>query len=340
MSYSASFHHQLFHFKLPSGTSRGVLTEKHSWFIKVWETSNPDLIGIGECSVIKGLSPDFLNQETYEKKLSDVIRNLDQNLDEWPSIKFGVEMALNQLKNKESRLSFKNSFYSNEQRIPINGLIWMGEISFMRQQIEDKIAQGFSTIKLKIGAIDFDKEIQLLSEIRSKYSKKEIELRVDANGAFTNENALQRLKQLHQLEIHSIEQPIPPGDWIAMQKLCKDSPLPIALDEELIGINNRSEKIKLLETINPQFIILKPSLHGAFSGCDEWIQLAEARNIEWWITSALESNIGLEAICQFTANYHNTKPQGLGTGGLYIDNIPSNLKIKDGRIFLAKNERE
>ena len=334
----ARFSKKTFHFKRPSGTSRGVLTEKHAWFIEVWNETNPAVIGTGECSIIPGLSPDFIDFDSYEAKVAQTCSNLNTNLSDWPSIKFGLETALLDLKNGGHGVIFDNEFTSGKKSIPINGLIWMGEPDFMQEQIEEKLSLGFKTIKLKIGAIDFQAEIELLKSIRDRYSKDEITLRVDANGAFSSEEALDKLTQLSELSIHSIEQPIRQGQVMEMKRLCALTPLPIALDEELIGVNETNEKIELLNTIEPQYIILKPSLHGGIEGTKEWIALAEERNIPWWITSALESNIGLNAICQLTAEYTNELPQGLGTGSLYVDNIPSNLQVKKGTISLANGE--
>ena len=334
MATTASFYKKVFHFKRPSGTSRGVLTEKLSWFLEVWNEENPSIKGIGECSVIPGLSPDFFNEESYEAKLNSVIGDLDQDLEEWPSIKFGVETAIMDLRQGGKGIIFNNAFSRGEQHIPINGLIWMGDEAFMKEQIEEKLALGFTTLKMKIGAIDFDTEIQLLKSIRARYSKAEITLRVDANGAFSPESALDKLQQLAELDIHSIEQPIKAGHWDKMNKLCRETPIDIALDEELIGVNNYSQKIELLNMIQPQYIILKPSLHGGIWGCYDWIDLAQERSIPWWMTSALESNVGLNAICQFTAEFDNELPQGLGTGSLYVDNIPSRLHVENGEIYL------
>lgn len=330
----ARYSKKTFHFKRPSGTSRGVLTEKHAWFIEIWSEETPSIIGRGECSIIPGLSPDFVDFESYENQLNGVCENLDADLENWPSIKFGLETAILDLKNGGKGIIFDNDFTRGLRSIPINGLIWMGDPSFMHEQIEEKLAEGFKTIKLKIGAIDFDAEISLLKSIRDRYSKDEITLRVDANGAFSPEEALEKLTTLSKLEIHSIEQPIRQGQLLEMKRLCAQTPLPIALDEELIGVNQTSAKIELLDTIQPHYIILKPSLHGGIEGTQEWIALAQERNIPWWITSALESNIGLNAICQLTAEYQNELPQGLGTGSLYTDNIRSNLRVQNGTISL------
>ena len=337
MSYKLSFEKKTFVFKRPSGTSRGILTEKHAWFLTVSESDNPEITGIGECSIIPGLSPDFVSFETYEAKLTRFCANPEEeDLSEWPSIKFGWESALLDLKSGRKRFYFDNAFSRRETSLPINGLIWMGDEAFMREQIEDKLAAGFTTIKMKIGAIDFETEIKLLQSIRDRYSEDEITLRVDANGAFSPAEAPKKLSALHRLRIHSIEQPIKAGQWDEMKNLCRSTPLPIALDEELIGIYSTQAKELLLDRIRPQFIILKPSLHGGISGTQEWIALAEERQIPWWMTSALESNIGLEVICQLAGNYRNELPQGLGTGSLYVENEPSDLVVENGRIFYSK----
>lgn len=331
-----SFTKKTFVFRRPSGTSRGILTEKHAWFLEVWDEANPEIVGMGECSIIPGLSPDFASFEQYEVKLNELCADPSTDLTDWPSIKFGLECALLDLKNGGKRVYFQNAFTSGQRKLPINGLVWMGDESFMREQIEQKINEGFTTIKMKIGAIDFETEVALLRSIRDRYSKEQITLRVDANGAFSSDDAMKKLTVLAELDIHSIEQPIQQGQWNEMHELCKNTPLPIALDEELIGVNDRTKKIELLETIQPQYIILKPSLHGGITGTQEWIELAETRHIPWWITSALESNLGLDVICQLTAEYQNELPQGLGTGSLYTNNIESDLTVLSGFIFQSK----
>lgn len=341
----ARFFKQVFHFKKASGTSRGLLTEKHSWFIEI---NDGHSTGIGECSVIPGLSPDFVNEQSYELLVKKTVEQINKQelilsnsvelLDEFPSILFGVETAFISLSNGGNNLIFNNAFSRGEKKIAINGLIWMGSEKFMQEQIAQKLSEGFATIKLKIGAIDIETELKLLESIRKEYNSDQITLRVDANGAFTRGSAPEILNELARLEIHSIEQPIKAGQWAEMKKLCAITPVPIALDEELIGISKIEQKIELLETIQPQYIILKPSLHGGISGSKEWIRLAEERNIPWWMTSALESNIGLNAICQFAAEYENKLPQGLGTGSLYIDNIESDLRVENGFIFRKQND--
>ena len=336
MSLSASFEKKTYQFKRPSGTSRGILTEKHAWIIQITDLENPNDIGVGECSIIPGLSPDFQSLEAYEAKVTEVVKQVSfyaenrELLRPFPSIYFGLEMALLDLKNKGKALFFENDFTKGKKEIPINGLVWMGDFDFMQEQIFEKIQAGFTCIKLKIGAIHFEKELELLAQIRTKYDKDIITIRVDANGAFSPDEALSKLNLLSELDIHSIEQPIKQGQWTEMKSLCARTPLPIALDEELIGVHDMSRKKELLDTIQPQYIILKPSLVGGFKGTHEWIELATDLNIPWWITSALESNIGLNAIAQFTAEFDNDLPQGLGTGALYTNNEPSQLFIENG----------
>lgn len=342
MSLEASYEKRVFDFKRPGGTSRGVMTQKKAWFISIWDSRNPQVVGTGECSIIEGLSPDYENDEQYEAQVGKCIQSINEfanDLDElkhMPSIFFGIEMALLDLKNGGKRLFFETDFYHGKSNIPINGLIWMGDPRFMADQIVEKLEQGFSCIKMKIGAIDFEKEFSLLEGIRKDFDQNQITLRVDANGAFTIEDAPEKIGRLSELGIHSIEQPIKPRQWDEMNSLCKANHLPIALDEELIGVYDSREKVNLLDSIQPQYIILKPSLMGGFKGVAEWIDLSEERNIPWWITSALESNIGLDAIAQFTSQYNVQLPQGLGTGSLYTNNIESTLKIENGHI---KHER-
>jgi o-succinylbenzoate synthase len=338
----ATFKKHTFYFKNPSGTSRGVLTEKHSWFIELVDESNLSIKGLGECSIIPGLSPDFIGFESYEVKLKEVCESVDfylSNLDllvDFPSILFGLETALFDLKNGGKRIIFDNSFSRGERRIPINGLIWMGDQEFMLEQIEQKLADGYSCLKMKIGAIDFDSEIKIIEGIRKRFTSNEITLRVDANGAFSPAEAVAKLTILSEYDIHSIEQPIRQGQWNEMKDLCVKTTVPIALDEELIGVNKLEEKKILIQSILPQYIILKPSLHGGIRGSKEWIEIAESLSIPWWITSALESNIGLNVVAQFTGEYQNNLPQGLGTGSLYTNNVPSNLQIENGAIYIAK----
>jgi o-succinylbenzoate synthase len=330
----ANYKKYILNFKNPSGTSRGILRTKETWFILLEENGKT---GIGETGLFRGLSIDDVSY--YEEKLIWVCKNINLGLDkllseviDFPSIQFGLEQAFLSLKSEDKFQLFPSQFTRGKKSIPINGLVWMGEKEFMKNQIKEKLKTGFSCIKMKIGAIDFDTEIELLKSIRKEFSSKEIELRVDANGAFNPKNALEKLQILSALEIHSIEQPIKQGQVNEMAQLCAKTPLPIALDEELIGVFSSEEKKKLLKTIQPQYIILKPSLIGGFAGSKEWINLAKHNNCGWWITSALESNIGLNAIAQFTTILQSDLPQGLGTGGLFTNNFESPLEVNNGTL--------
>lgn len=322
-------------FKIPSGTSRGILTKKETWFLII---TNENQYGIGECGLLKGLSHDDI--DTYEDKLHWVIENIAlgelellKATSEFPSIQFGIEQAFQSLKSKNQFILYDSDFTNKNAPISINGLVWMGNREFMFKQIKEKIEAGFSCIKMKIGAIDFNTELELLTYIRKHFSVNEIELRVDANGAFEPNTALNKLQRLSELEIHSIEQPIKPRNWDDMTKLCEQSPLAIALDEELIGVFHKAEKERLLESIKPQYIILKPSLIGGYAQSEEWIDLAEKNSIGWWVTSALESNIGLNAIAQWTYKLNSKLPQGLGTGSLYTNNFDSPLVVEGGNLY-------
>ncbi|MDP2089888.1 MAG: o-succinylbenzoate synthase [Flavobacteriaceae bacterium] len=319
-------------FKIPAGTSRGTLQSKDTYFLII---ENKGKTGVGECAMFKGLSID--DRPDYEEKLQWVCDSLSNNdfmvlhkLTEFPSIQFGIEQAIISLGSSNQFDLYPSEFTRGNASILINGLIWIGDEAFMLRQVDEKIKAGFTTIKLKIGALDFEKELSMLKSIREKYTSNDIEIRLDANGAFTPENALDKLNQLAKFSIHSIEQPIKPKQWNIMAQLCEQSPIPIALDEELIGVFNQHDKIELLETIKPQFLILKPSLLGGIGGCNSWIQLCSNQRIGWWITSALESNIGLNAIAQYTFNLGNTLPQGLGTGGLFTNNFESPLTVQNG----------
>ena len=335
----ATYKKHVLEFKQASGTSRGILKTKETWFIILEENGNK---GIGECGILRGLSID--DRPDYEAQLKTTCENINkgfdvlyQNNEAFPSIQIGLEIAFKSLESQNKFEIFPSQFSKGEANIPINGLIWMGTEAFMKQQIEEKIEAGFSCIKLKIGAIDFQTELNLLKTIRKNFSQKDIELRVDANGAFLPKNALEQLKQLSEFNLHSIEQPIKQGQYEEMAQLCEKTPLPIALDEELIGVFGVTNKQEMLQTIQPQYIILKPSFVGGFKGSDQWINLAEKQKIGWWITSALESNIGLNAITQYTYTKQSKLPQGLGTGSLYTNNISSPLEIVKGEITYNTN---
>ena len=336
----ATYHKYVLDFKQPSGTSRGVMTHKETWFIII---ENDQKKGIGECGILRGLSCD--DRPDYEEKLAWACANIHiginqlwEALIEFPSIQFGVEMAFQSLASENPFLLFPSAFTNGLKSIPINGLIWMGNEAFMKQQIETKLAEGFHCLKLKIGAIDFDEELKLLDFIRLNFTSEQVEIRVDANGAFDKTEALNKLNQLSGFKLHSIEQPIEKNNTDSMSELCKISPIPIALDEELIGVFSFEEKEQLLVKIKPQYIILKPSFVGGFRGTNEWISLAEKYQIKWWITSALESNIGLNAIAQWTYLKQNKMPQGLGTGALYTNNFECQLEVSNGQLWFNKDK--
>ena len=328
------------HFKQPAGTSRGSYTTRDVWYLHLTSDKYPDRVGIGECAPLPKLSCD--DMQGYESVLAHICNEVTEqgsfsveSLRDYPSILFGLETAFRHLERGCFEL-WDTPFSRGEVGIPINGLIWMGDYKKMLEQIEAKMAVGFRCIKLKIGAIDFEEELALLRFIRSHFSAKEVELRVDANGAFAPADAMEKLKRLAELDLHSIEQPIRAGQWEDMARLTAETPLPIALDEELIGINIPERKQCLLDSVHPQYIILKPSLHGGMAGGNEWIREAEKRNIGWWITSALESNIGLNAIAHWCATFNNPLPQGLGTGALFTDNVDMPLEVRKDSLWYLK----
>ena len=330
----AHYKKHILEFKTPSGTSRGILKTKEAWFIVLEDKGSH---GFGECGMLRGLSiddrPDF--EQTLQWVCANIhlgIEKLYDALTEFPSIQMGLEIAFRSLAAHDPFQIYPSAFTKGEASIAINGLIWMGDKDFMSRQITSKLNEGFGCIKMKIGAINFDTELALLKSIRQEFSASEIEIRVDANGAFDPKNALEKLKQLSDLDLHSIEQPIAVKQWDQMAYLCEKSPLDIALDEELIGVFSNQDKQRLLNHINPQYIILKPSFIGGFKGSDSWIELSQANNVQWWITSALESNVGLNAISQYTFTKNSTLPQGLGTGSLYTNNIASALQITKGTL--------
>lgn len=330
---------RVLHFKQPAGTSRGVYTTRKMWLVSL---SDGNRTGVGECAPLPDLSCDALPDELYVSKLDVFCRDLCETgeidveaLRDYPSMLFGLETALLNLRNGGKL--FDTAFSRGEEGIPINGLVWMGNYDEMLQRMEEKLEKGFRCVKLKIGAIDFEQELDLIKRIRDRFSFHEVELRLDANGAFKYEEALYKLELLSQYAIHSIEQPIRQGQWAYMAELCRESPLPIALDEELIGVNDPEMKTHMLNIIKPRYIILKPSLHGGMTGCREWIDAARELGVGSWITSALESNIGLNAIAQFASIVYGpqiTMPQGLGTGQLFTDNIPMPLEIRGDMLFL------
>lgn len=339
------------HFKQPAGTSRGVYTTRRIWLVTV---TDGDVVGVGECAPLPQLScddiPDYgeklrVKSEEYAAayQQGDVaVSAFFETMRDYPSMLFGLETAFYEVRRKKeegSDVLFDNPFCRGEVGIPINGLVWMGTFDEMQQRIEEKLKQGFRCVKLKIGAIDFDSELELIKNIRSRFSRLDVELRVDANGAFAFDEALYKLELLSQYALHSIEQPIKAGQWGNMAELCRESPLPIALDEELIGVNDPDQKRQMLNIIKPQYIILKPSLHGGMMGVREWVDIARDMGIGSWITSALESNIGLNAIAQLCSDIygdHIKMPQGLGTGQLFTDNIPMPLEIRGDQLWRVK----
>ena len=337
---------KLLHFLQPAGTSRGVYNTRLSFYLKLTSDEQPDVVGVGECATLPDLSCDAMPPNEYERKLRTFCDEYERTgvidyeaMRAYPSMLFGLETAVAQFNAKGSLNFFNTPFGRGEEGIPINGLVWMGTFEEMFERLEAKLKAGFRCIKIKIGAIDFDRELQLIRHIRSTFSRNNVELRVDANGGFTPEEALSRMEALVQYDIHSIEQPIKQHQWAEMARLCAATPLPIGLDEELIGVNERQKKIELLDTIRPQYIVLKPSLHGGMAGTEEWIQLARERNIGSWITSALESNVGLNAIAQLTASIYGTNirhAQGLGTGQLFADNIEMPLKVIGDKLWIVQ----
>lgn len=340
-----SFKKHTLQFNFAAKTSRGTLNTHNVFYIFAKDVEN-NLCGIGEAAPLVGLSLD--DRDDFEAQLAQICLKISGKdneaailkeivLPEFPSVYFAVETALADLKNGGRKIIFDNAFANKKASLPINGLVWMSEIEAMRTQAEQKIAEGFDCIKFKIGALNYDNELQLLIELRKKYGDK-ITLRVDANGAFSFAEAKKVLLDLKKLDVHSIEQPIATEHWDEMSELCSETPVPIALDEELIGIFDSQSKFTLLEYIAPQFIILKPTLLGGFAQTNMWIKMAKSLKINFWLTSALESNIGLNAIAQYTAEVlakeKSVLPQGLGTGSLYTNNIFSPLEVRAGQILI------
>lgn len=334
-------------FRFTAGTSRGIMKFKKLWILHFEQDGR---IGKGECSIIEGLSPEYTDDDAYERIILELVSALEtvdespsqilKELLTWfptlqvhPSVRCGIEMALLDWLNPNPEVIFDNGFTRGQSYIPINGLIWMGDIAWMQQQVEQKIAAGFTVLKFKIAALNWEEEWAFLSQIRQRFPANKLTIRVDANGGFNPQNVLSRITQLKSIDIHSIEQPVAPEHRHTLAELSKLNLVPIALDESLISCFTLESKQELLSKIFPQYIILKPSLHGGFSGVQEWISLAEELGIGWWMTSALESNIGLKAIAQFAANYPLTTAQGLGTGGLFTQNFPTNLTLQGPNLF-------
>ena len=351
MALQASFFKRTFHFSFNARTSRGAMKQRDSWFLKIWDSAHPEVFGIGEAGPVPGLSaekPTDLHRQLGElvakiptvslssiQSLKD-IQDQFGSLDLVPSVCCALETALLDIKNGGKRLIFDNGFAKGKP-VSINGLVWMGGLDVMLQQVSIKIEEGFTCIKVKIGGLNFEKELDILQFVRRKYFRDVITIRLDANGAFKSDQVLNKLMNLAQYDIHSIEQPIKAGSSF-LAELCRVSPIPVALDEELIGVVTRQARIELLDKVKPQFLVLKPTLHGGFYGCAEWIDLAKERAIGWWVTSAMESNVGLNALGQFASNYELPLPQGLGTGTIFKDNIPSPIEIQKGHLVYNTQE--
>ena len=339
----ATIEKRIFHFRFKAGTSRGSYTTRTSWLVTLTDEQGHE--GRGECAPLPQLSCDDVHD--YEAVLQKACRSLQsmgevavEPLRPYPSILFGLETAMLNLK-RQSWALFDTPFSQGKVGIPINGLVWMGSFEEMKRSMEEKLSGGYRCVKLKIGAIDFDEELSLIRQLRQRYSKEYVELRVDANGAFSPEEAPHRLEQLARYDIHSIEQPIRQRQWQNMARLCRNTPLPIALDEELIGVNMPTEKEELLDTIRPQYIILKPSLHGGMTGCAEWVDMADKRGVGSWMTSALECNIGLNAVAHLAAHLYGpdvAMPQGLGTGQLFTDNVFAPLRLVGDKMWFGRDD--
>lgn len=328
----AEYYPYTLHFRRPATTSRDTLHHRLTYYLKVWDEDSPLTYGLGECALFKGLGDD--DRPDYEERLARLCRDINDNpMSEYTSQRFGLEMALRDLANGGRRILWPGAWTAGEYGIKINGLIWMGNAEEMRARIDEKLAAGFDCLKLKIGGINFDREVELLDYIRRHFSPDRLEIRLDANGSFTPDNAMSRLERLASYHIHSIEQPLAPRQWHDMARICRESPIPIALDEELIGVHDDRFRSELLDDLHPAYIILKPSLCGGFSDADRWIAAAGEHGVGWWATSALESNVGLNAIAQWAASHSPVMPQGLGTGGLYTNNIPSPLFLKSDRLY-------
>jgi o-succinylbenzoate synthase len=320
------------------GTSKGPINARTVWYLQLRDKSKPDVVGIGEAALFPGHSKEFpADVRTKLLELCNDTTNwkerLNSDLVNVPSVRFAVEQCMKDLEAGGSKILFPSSFTLGQQGIPINGLVWMGDKAAMQKRLREQIERGNSCIKMKIGAIAIEDELELLRSVRREYDAEQLTIRVDANGAFGVNDVRPILDRLAELQVHSIEQPIAPGLIEFMAELCADPPIPIALDEELIGMNHRDLKKDLLDTLKPQYIVLKPSLLGGWAATQEWIDLAEQRSIGWWITSALESSIGLNAIAQFTATLDVKMPQGLGTGRVYRNNIPSPLVPERGQLY-------
>ncbi|GGG48350.1 o-succinylbenzoate synthase [Hymenobacter glacieicola] len=336
---------RVLHFNFPARTSRGALTEHVVHYVHLYDSENPQVEGLGEAAPLAGLSPDY--RPDFEATLEGFVREFNRRQlrellpqeatelvgPEWPALRFALETAILDLQHGGRHLLYDTAFSRGEAGVPINGLIWMGDAAFMRGQIEKKLTEGYTCLKLKIGSLDFATELDLLREIRMVAGPERLTLRVDANGAFAPAEALPKLEQLARFELHSIEQPIRAGQWAAMREVCRHSPVPVALDEELIGLTEAHQQEALLAQTCPAYLILKPTLVGGLQASQAWATLAQAQGIGWWLTSALESNVGLNAVSQLASWCAQPGfPQGLGTGQLYHNNVAAPLRIQDGQL--------
>ncbi|HEX8350255.1 MAG TPA: o-succinylbenzoate synthase [Hymenobacter sp.] len=340
-----SYAKRVLRFNFPARTSRGALSEHTAYYLRLHDDQEPDRVGYGEAAPLAGLSPDHrpdfealvaaLCQRVTQASLASISSEEISELvpATLPALRFALETAWLDWQNGGRRQLYDTPFSRGEAGVPINGLVWMGDAAFMRQQIEKKLTEGYSCLKLKIGSLNFGTELQLLAEIRAVAGPERLTLRVDANGAFAPTEALAKLDALARFDLHSIEQPIRAGQLADMARLCRTSPVPIALDEELIGVTESAVQEQLLDQIKPAYIILKPSLLGGLAATHHWLATAEALNIGSWLTSALESNIGLNAVSQLASAYGQPGfPQGLGTGQLYHNNLTAPLRIEAGEL--------
>jgi O-succinylbenzoate synthase len=352
MALQASYTKRTFHFSFNARTSRGAMKQRDSWFLRLWDSQSPEVFGLGEAAPVAGLSVEKAVE--VHQQLDDLVARINEGavmpssvdlaemhkaFSPWnlsPSVYLALETAWLDLRNGGRRVIFDNEFHRGKP-LDINGLVWMGGLDVMLQQVSIKIEEGFTCIKLKIGGLNFEKEMDILNFVRRKYFRDQITIRLDANGAFKAEQAMYKLIDLSRFDIHSIEQPIKPGSPF-LAELCQKTPIPIALDEELIGVNSRQAKVDLLDKIKPHYLVLKPTLHGGLHGCAEWISLADERKVGWWLTSAMESSVALNALAQFAAQYPLTLPQGLGTGMIFRDNIPSPLEVRKGQLVWNSKE--
>lgn len=321
-------------FIVPAGTSRGVMTERPGLFL-VFEQEGR--VAHGECGPLAGLSVESYDELIFAadafKRAYDFERfeDAETQLLAVASLRFAFEMAYLDAVSAVPKQLFDTSFSRGDTSIQINGLIWMGNADYMKKQISEKLDDGFKCLKLKVGSNDFAEECSILQDIRTHFSPEVLEIRLDANGAFSPETASEKLKRLSDFHIHSIEQPVQPSQIEHLSILSKEANVAVALDESLIGVAQEN-RLTLLKTIQPQYIILKPTLLGGFQDCDDWIEKAESEGINWWATSALESNIGLSAIAQWTSTKNTSMPQGLGTGKIYSNNFASPLFLVGERL--------